>query len=65
MEGKGIIRFASGNVYEGDYKNGNRTGKGKFICFLIFFFSYFLLLFILIVFFVFILDIKINIQIFK
>ena len=30
QEGRGIYKFRNGDIYEGDYKNGERTGEGVF-----------------------------------
>ncbi len=32
QDGKGIYKFHNGDVYEGDYVQGERTGEGIFRC---------------------------------
>ena len=29
MHGKGIMKWSNGKMYEGEFDNDNRTGKGK------------------------------------
>jgi hypothetical protein len=30
IHGYGVLTYGSGNIYEGNYANGKRNGKGKF-----------------------------------
>jgi hypothetical protein len=30
MEGKGVLTYANGAIYDGEWKDGNRDGKGVY-----------------------------------